>query len=202
MNLRFNKAMSHKSGCARTEGSNSCECSAKFGCEQTLNEIEFENSIFNACVCGDLAKVQSFINKKHGQVVNNSEKSGYTCLHYATRNNNFEICKLLIKNRANVNATTQSCQSTPLHRACYIGSVEIVELLLENKANPSYKDCDGKNALHKCVERIAINKAKDTEKFIETAKILLKFDSELAYEKDKSFKSPLDLYPELKQYLN
>jgi ankyrin repeat protein len=183
--------------------SQNCDHSTKFGCEQTLDEIQFESSIFYACIQGDLEKVKSIISKRGSEIANEQDKTGYTCLHYAARNGHLNICRLLLINyRVNPNLKTLSCQSTPLHRAAYIGNFEIVQLLLEQKSNPHDKDCDGKTALHKCVEQLT-SKATSGEKhskLLNTAKALLKFDSKIAYEKDNNEKTPLDIYPDLIQF--
>jgi ankyrin repeat protein len=176
-----------------------CNHTAKFGCEQTLDEIEFEKSIFYACVQGDFEKVKSFISKRGNQFVNEQDKNGYTCLHYAARNGHVKICQfLLISCRANSNLKTFSCKSTPLHRAAYMGNHEIVQLLLNNHSSPYEKDCDGKTALHKCVEQLSIQTMNNekSSKFLETIKILIKFDPNLVYAKDNNQRSSFDIYPD------
>ncbi len=45
------------------------------------------------------------------------------------------VCKLLVENHANVNASDDDGW-TPLHRAAFEGRSDIVELLLDNRANP------------------------------------------------------------------
>ncbi len=82
--------------------------------DQTLDEIKFENSIYNACVIGDLEKVKRLA--KNSSILSQQDKMGYSCLHYAARNSNFEICKYLIDNHVNVNMKTFNCESTALHR--------------------------------------------------------------------------------------
>lgn len=161
---------------------------------QTLDEIKFENSIFNSCVNGDLNRVVKLVNQKGKSIVNEQDKNGYSCLHYASRNSHFEICKVLIDNGANVNLKTKSCQSTPLHRASYIGDSKIVKLLLENRASSSEKDCDGKTPLHKCAEQL---KSSSDKKYLETIKILYFQNPNLIHEKDNNDKSPLDICPDL-----
>lgn len=88
------------------------------------------------------------------------DNSGYTALHYAARNNNFEICKELLENNASVNAVTKSGRATPLHRASTQGHVKIVELLLKSGADVDLLDADGFSALHRAVasEKIQICK--------------------------------------------
>jgi hypothetical protein len=125
-------------------------------------------------------------------------------LHYAARNNHLEICKLLIKNGANTNATTFSCQSTPLHRASFCHTTEIVKLLLENKSDPFLKDIDGRNSLHKCLQNsnsMASNSPKLSACF-DTAKILVNFDRKLLKETDRDNKTVIDYYPQLMSHLN
>jgi len=85
-----------------------------------------------------------------------------------------------------------------LKRASYIGNEKIVELLLQNKANPLERDCDGKTALHKCVEKYL---EKRTKNFEETIKILLKYNSSQLEISDKMNKTPLDYLPDLKNFL-
>lgn len=101
--------------------------------------FNLKDSIQNACVQGDLKKVKKLIKQKGSEIVNEKDKNGYTALHYAARNNYFEICKVLVRYGADTNATTLSCLSTPLHRASYMHSTEVVKLLLENSADPFKK---------------------------------------------------------------
>ena len=96
------------------------------GYEQTLDELQFDNSIFNACVNGDIDRVKKIVNKKGSSVVNDQDpNNGYTSLHYAARNNHLEICKYLLRNGAKTNVETFSCRSTALHRAAYMGKFKI-----------------------------------------------------------------------------
>jgi ankyrin repeat protein len=163
--------------------------------EQTLDEIKFENSIFGACVYNDLNRVQKLISKikieNLSQEINKLDSSGYTALHYAARNGNFQICKLLIDSKANINIKTRNCESTPLHRASFMCHSKIVQLLIDHNANVLVEDCDGKCALHRCIE----NKQRD---YKETARILLRKSPILLNIKDKLEKTPLDYCPDLK----
>ncbi len=95
----------------------SCSCTSNNSAvQQTLDELEFEKSIFNACVQGDIQKVKAMINKHGRSLLNQTDKNGYSCLHYSTRNSHYELSKLLIQNGIDVNLKTSSCQSTALHR--------------------------------------------------------------------------------------
>ena len=172
-------------------------CGHSSGFEQTIDEIKFENSIFAACVYNDFEKVKKFIVKFQREnlteEINRLDSAGYTALHYAARSGSYEICKLLLDSKAKVNIKTRNCLSMPLHRASYMCHTKIVELLLKNGANPLEQDCDGKTALHKCIE----NK---NFKF-EVAKILLNHSPKLLNIKDKHEKTPLEYCQDLKQLI-
>lgn len=62
----------------------------------------------------DISRVKDLINKNKD--VDIEDKSGYTALHYASRNGHLEMCKLLISNGANVNALTRCGKVSALHR--------------------------------------------------------------------------------------
>jgi ankyrin repeat protein len=182
-----------------------CDCkTTNFSLVQSLEEIEFEKSIHNACIQGDVDKVRNMINKDGKTILKQQDKSGYSCLHYAARHSHYEICKLLIDNGIDLNLKTFSCGSTALHRASYIGNRQIVELLLISGCDSSIKDIDGKNALHKCVEQFEINKTneKKAAKYLDTIKVLLKFNSNLKNDIDKANITPLGYSDDLKNYFN
>lgn len=178
--------------------SNGCCQSAKHGVEQTLDEIKFDNSLHQACVYDDIDSVKKKIAKLRSEnrisEINATDKSGFTALHYAARNGNYEICKILIELNANVNAKTFNCGSTPLHRAAYMCHEKVVKLLLEKGANVLEKDCDFKTALHKCVERGRVN-------FMDIAKLLIKSSRETLDVKDKFGKTPLDYCAKLRELI-
>ncbi len=185
----------HSKSCQHNKNSSSYE--------QTLEEIEFEKSIFNACVQGDLNRIKYLIDKKGASQLFEQDRNGYSCLHYAARHNHFEICKFLVSNRIDVNLKTKSCQSTALHRAAYMGNCEIVKLLVENGSSVFEKDCDGKTCLHKCVEQIKqfeFNESK-LKKYLDTMNFIVHKEPELINEKDNLNKKPSDYFPEILNYL-
>ncbi|KAL8574487.1 hypothetical protein ACOMHN_060157 [Nucella lapillus] len=129
-----------------------CGChSVSTSVNQTLDELEFERGLWSAALSGQTDDVRKRLEK--GDDVNARDKSGYTALHYAARNNHLEVCRLLLLHGSEVNAVTKTGQATPLHRAAYTGSVEVVRLLLQNKADPLAVDTDGMTPLHKALER-------------------------------------------------
>lgn len=175
----------------------SCNIS-QFGCEQTLEEIDFERSIYYACVNGDLGRVKKFIDQDR-KWVNHLDKHGYSALHYAARNNFIDICKYLLENGADVHAKTKSCQSTALHRACLIGNFEIVKLLLNFNSNIFEKDSDLKTPFHRSLEQYII---KNDIKFEKILKLIIVKDPRIIYEKDKNNKSAIELFSELINWVN
>ena len=72
--------------------------------------------------------------------------SRVNALHAAVAKNNFELCSLLIKNGADVNAT-QTQNVTALHSPAHRGNMLIVKLLIENGANAGIKMDNGDTAL-------------------------------------------------------
>ncbi len=65
--------------------------------------------------------------------VNLETGSGWTALHYAVKSGSWECVKLLIKHKAEIDATTDK-NETPLHFAAQNNFYDIVKLLIDNKA--------------------------------------------------------------------
>ena len=139
------------------EHGHSC-CSASCGSsglQQTLDELEFEKSIFFACVNGDLERCKHLIDKQGRSIVDHQDQSGYTPLAYAARNNQLKICQLLVATNADPNLKTKSNQMTPLHRATLMGHSEVVKLLAGYKRTDLFaKDADDRTALQICLEKL------------------------------------------------
>ncbi|XP_055375546.1 ankyrin repeat domain-containing protein 39 [Condylostylus longicornis] len=158
-----------------------CHCNQHFSeTQQSLSEIEFERGIWNAAICNEVSRIQSFV--LNGKT-NDKDNYGYTALHYAARNNNEEICKMLIvEGQANVNAVTKG-GVTPLHRASMMGHLNIVKLLIQNKADLLIQDEDGQTALHRASQN----------NHLEICEYLQKNCADLIKIKDKKGNVPYDL---------
>ena len=119
---------------------------------------------------GDFSKVETFLDK--GVDANKCDSAGYTALHYAAMKGHLDICLLLFKFGADVNAQTRAGKATALHRACsagrwlisfnlchsdeknvlvilIVGKEKIIRLLLDRGADVELLDADGRNALHR-----------------------------------------------------
>lgn len=99
-----------------------CTChlsGATSGVYQTLDELSFERGIWSAAQHGEIDRIERLLRK--GVPVDARDNSGYTALHYAARNGHLPVCKLLVRNRADVNAVTKAGGATALHRAATAG---------------------------------------------------------------------------------
>ncbi|XP_065888450.1 ankyrin repeat domain-containing protein 39-like isoform X2 [Dysidea avara] len=123
---------------------------AAYGVSQSMDEMNFQRGIWCAAMDGELSKVTKFLSSSINP--NLTDSSGYTPLHYASRNGHHEVCEALLKGGADVDFQTRG-GATALHRAAYMGHMSIVQLLLNHRANVMLQDGDGKTALHKAAER-------------------------------------------------
>jgi hypothetical protein len=99
---------------------------------------------------GDLAKVKLLLKDHPDLVSSKDEKYGQTPLHIAAFNDHLDVAKLLLANKADVNAKANN-GSTPLHLAAAKGNKDMVELLLASKADIDAVDNDGWSPLHSAV---------------------------------------------------
>ncbi|WP_303318540.1 ankyrin repeat domain-containing protein [Flavivirga abyssicola] len=72
--------------------------------------------------------------------------SKVNALHAAIAKENYELCKLLIENGANVDAV-QMQNVTALHSAVHRGNLDLIKLLIENNASIDSKMDNGDTAL-------------------------------------------------------
>ncbi|KAH8413406.1 hypothetical protein KR009_010891 [Drosophila setifemur] len=118
--------------------------------QQSLSDMDFDRGIWNAAIYNEEDRVKEFIKK--GQAMARDE-CDYTALHYAARNGNEKICKLLLDaGKVDVNAVTKA-GATSLHRAAMMGHLDIVKLLAEHRANLLLQDECGQSALHRAATR-------------------------------------------------
>jgi len=124
-------------------------------------------SIHYAATHGETSRLMVLLER--GKVVADIDKrdpdSGWTALHFAARGGHVEFAKLLLKNKANVNATGAEGE-TPLHLAAGWGTLEVVGLLLQEGADKAmlYKRSDGEKTALDIAHQ---NLRKDISKFID-----------------------------------
>lgn len=102
-------------------------------------------NLINACAIGDLEKVKLIINSG-GVNLDYKKFDGSSALIEAVQNYRYEIIKLLLESRADVNIQ-QKNGDTPLIIAIDLKFNEIVELLIDNKANVNTKNIYGETPL-------------------------------------------------------
>lgn len=82
------------------------------------------------------------------------DNSGTTALHWAARNNHYDMLRVMIEKGVDVNITEDSPANpgnTPLHTACIYGSAEAAKILEESGANDSIQNVDGETPAHLAV---------------------------------------------------
>lgn len=133
-----------------------CKCYSRIlssSYDQSLEELKFQKSACHFAQIGNVAKLKQLLEKDFERWTNSidTQLSGLTPLHYASRNGHSECVKLLLEKKyeCEVNARTKSGNSTALMRASATGEAEIVEMLLKAGADASLRDDDGETALHK-----------------------------------------------------
>jgi ankyrin repeat protein len=108
---------------------------------------------------GDLARVNDLMERKYP--VNRFDDLGMTPLHYAVRDNRWEVVKRLIDAGANVNAHDEGrIGNTPLSEYARECSYEMARVLIDAGADPTIRGWMQMNALDRARERKDVNARK------------------------------------------
>lgn len=108
------------------------------------------SSLWTAALQGDVERVEAVLNR--GVDVDLRDESGYTALHFAARNNNLDVVRLLLSRRCQLNPQLPQTLSTPLHRAAVAGHVDVVLALIDAKCDVSVRDYKGMTAYDRVLE--------------------------------------------------
>ncbi|UCD06185.1 MAG: ankyrin repeat domain-containing protein [candidate division WOR-3 bacterium] len=95
---------------------------------------------------GDIDSVKTLV-QAEPELVNLTDETGNTPLHYAVAGGQAEVVKFLISNGADVNALNTANQSVLLY-AAYFGNAEITEALIADGATLNDRDVFGRSPLH------------------------------------------------------
>lgn len=82
----------------------------------------------------DKHEIVKSILEKDSSLVNCVDRDGYTLLHKACYNNNYELAQLLLKYKADPKKQTEF-QWTPLHSACKWNNSKLAALMLQHNSN-------------------------------------------------------------------
>jgi ankyrin repeat protein len=122
------------------------------GKEEELKEMLKKISPLHRAVRDEnLGDVKTFLEKYPDQV-NARDEFGRTPLYWAAREDNIEICEILLSHGADINAATPDGW-TPLHTAVYNKNPRIVVLLIEKGADVNVKNSDSETPLHWAARR-------------------------------------------------
>lgn len=129
----------------------------------------FSGEIHEASASGDLERVQALL-KASPTLVSSRDTNGMTALHCAVSRGHSDMTKLLLANKADVNAKANGDGGgTALHMAVGGGRKDIAALLLADKADVNAGDKRG----HTPLGIAAVTGKKDI------AQLLLAFDADI-----------------------
>jgi ankyrin repeat protein len=105
-----------------------------------IYSISHSQKLYKAVEQGDTVKVKELINK--GEDVNEYNKNGLFPLWRAASDNNIQMCKILIKNGANVMQKTKVSPgfTTPIVSIIQNGNLELLKLFIENKYDINFRE--------------------------------------------------------------
>jgi uncharacterized protein len=120
-----------------------------------------ELDIFEATAAGKTDKVSEIL-KKDPESAKRWSADGFTALHLAAFFGHAEIARILIRNAADVSATSKNAMKvTPLHSAAAAHNREIVRLLLENEAPADVRQEGGWTPLHEAAQNGDVEMTRD-----------------------------------------
>ncbi len=106
-----------------------------------------DSPVADAAMRGDREAVRTLL--RGGADVNAAQGDGMTALHWAARNGDAELAKMLVYAGAKVDPVTRLGSYTPLHLASRAGNVSVIVALLEAGAEPTATTTSGgATALH------------------------------------------------------
>ena len=129
--------------------------------ENMNNKKKINQKLLNAAEVGDINEIRNLLSlpSESRPDIDAHNFDQWTSLHYATSEGHFDIIKILLSYKCDVNCTTSS-KRTPLHIACIRGYSKIVDLLLSSGCDINAQDMEGNTPTHYATQNGKIKKIK------------------------------------------
>ncbi|XP_060055081.1 inversin isoform X2 [Erinaceus europaeus] len=111
------------------------------------SDLEGRTSFMWAAGKGSDGVLKTMLGLKCDTDINMADKYGGTALHAAALSGHVSTVKLLLENKAQVDAT-DVMKHTPLFRACEMGHKDVIQTLIKGGARVDLVDQDGHSLLH------------------------------------------------------
>ncbi|XP_076466512.1 transient receptor potential cation channel subfamily A member 1 homolog [Babylonia areolata] len=127
------------------------------GANLRCTDNELSTPLHHACAEGDMQLVQALFDAGAksaeawvmiSNMVTDQDVEGSTCLHRAIDNGHYEVTKMCLEKRAEVNRPRKH-YTYPLHLAALSGDVRIAQLLMDHSARIDVVNDEQATALHK-----------------------------------------------------
>ena len=94
----------------------------------------------------------TFLNEFSSELMHIKDEKGWSMIHHASSMKNSKILTFLLKNKANPNETTSTC-NTPLEISTNYNRKTNIQILLSFNANPNIKNNHNRTPLHNAVQK-------------------------------------------------
>ncbi|KAL8672090.1 MAG: hypothetical protein Q9168_003450 [Polycauliona sp. 1 TL-2023] len=111
------------------------------------SKLPLHEDIMQLARLGELGPVQKLLDEGK-YTANYKDSEDITPLHWAAINNHLALCRSLVEQGADVNASGGINQATPAHWAVQKCNYYLVNMLLDHGADPNIADADGYKLIH------------------------------------------------------
>lgn len=106
-----------------------CQLLLELGATVNCRNNQGDTALLLASRKGHERIVRTLVAAPHSQVNYADLQNSYSCLHYATKRDQIQLCRFLIAHQADINQRDLTGW-TPLCHAAYLGCTSVLELLL------------------------------------------------------------------------
>eukprot|EP00397_Hematodinium_sp_SG-2012_P026002 GEMP01027206.1.p1 GENE.GEMP01027206.1~~GEMP01027206.1.p1 ORF type:complete len:351 (+),score=60.07 GEMP01027206.1:293-1345(+) len=115
-----------------------------------VEDKKYRPHILKACEVGAIAEVVRYA--KLGASINTQDKSGRSCLHFASMKGHAMVVRWLLTYRADV-LIQDAQKKTALHMACFGGHVDVLDLLVKFSGDLQSVDIWGRTLTHAAAQK-------------------------------------------------